>query len=185
MRCAGGVATVVGLHRSDQHRFSKDPVDRLDLVAGVGIEGDAHAGPMVQHRSRVAIDPAQPNLRQVHLIASELFGALAAAGHAVGAGDLGENITTRGLDVHALAVGSMLLIGDEALVAVTGLRNPCGQIERFQAGLLQHVAFRGDGGALVRRAGIMGVVVHGGPVAVGDTITVSAPPGRQRPLDRV
>jgi MOSC domain-containing protein YiiM len=179
------VPTVVALHRSDGHRFSKDPAAAVELIAGIGIEGDAHAGTLVQHRSRVAADPTQPNLRQVHVIASELFTLLASAGHPVGPGDLGENITTEGLDVHGLAVGSMLLIGREALVAVTGLRNPCVQIERFQPGLLGHVAFRDDDGALVRRAGIMGVVIRGGQVVVGDDITVSPPPGPPRPLDRV
>jgi len=179
------VASVVALHRSPGHAFSKQSVDALELIAGVGVTGDVHAGPLVQHRSRVAVDPTQPNLRQVHLIAAELFDVLAAAGHDVRPGDLGENITTRGLDVHALAVGTVLLVGADALVAITGLRNPCAQIERFQAGLLGHVAFRGDDGALVRRAGIMGVVVRGGDVAVDDPILASSPPGPGRPLERV
>jgi MOSC domain-containing protein YiiM len=179
------VSTVVALHRSAEHNFSKCAADRLDLIAGVGVEGDAHAGPLVRHRSRVIADPTQPNLRQVHLIASELFGVLAAVGHTVTAGDLGENVTTEGLDVDGLAVGSVLLLGDDVLVAVTGLRNPCVQIEGFQAGLLRHVAARTGDGALVRRAGIMGVVVRGGAVTVGDTITVAAPPGPPRPLEWV
>ncbi len=185
MRFAGTVASIVALHRSPAHGFSKDPADALELIAGIGVAGDVHAGPLVQHRSRVAIDPTQPNLRQVHLIASELFDVLAAAGHRVRPGDLGENITTRDLDVHALTVGTVLLLGDDALVAVTGLRNPCAQIERFQTGLLGQVAFRGDDGALVRRAGIMGVVVRGGVVAVADPILAARPPGPARPLERV
>jgi MOSC domain-containing protein YiiM len=179
------VASIVALHRSPEHGFSKEAVGALDLIAGVGVTGDAHAGPLVQHRSRVAVDPTRPNLRQVHLIASELFDVLADVGHVVRPGDLGENITTGGLDVHALAVGTVLLLGDDALVAVTGLRNPCAQIERFQPGLLGQVAFRGDDGVLVRRAGIMGVVVRGGAVAVDDPILASAPPGPSRPLERV
>jgi MOSC domain-containing protein YiiM len=178
------MASVVGLHCSDEHSFSKRSVDRIELVAGVGVTGDAHAGPLVQHRSRVAADPDQPNLRQVHLIAGELFGVLAAAGHRVAPGELGENVTTEGLDLHALAVGSVLRLG-RALVAVTGLRNPCAQIEGFQRGLLARVVHRDDAGALVRRAGIMGVVVLGGTVEVGDAIGVSAPPGPQLPLERV
>lgn len=182
---ARSVPTVVALQRSDVHRFSKDSANQLNLVAGVGVERDAHAGPLVQHRSRVAADPTQPNLRQVHLIASELFEILAAAGHAVTPGDLGENITTEGLDVHGLAVGSMLLIGDDALVAVTGLRNPCAQIENFQPGLLRLLNYRADGGALVRRAGIMGVVIRGGLVSVDDSVSVSSPPGQPRALGRV
>ena len=179
------MASVVSLHRSPEHGFSKEPVDALELIAGVGVAGDVHAGPLVQHRSRVRVDPTQPNLRQVHLIASELFDVLAELGHVVGPGDLGENVTTRGLDVHALGVGTVLLLGDDALVAVTGLRNPCAQIERFQPGLLGRVAFRGDDGVLVRRAGIMGVVVRGGTVVVDDPIVASAPPGATRPLERV
>ena len=176
---------MVALHRSERHGFSKSSVDGLDLVAGVGVVGDVHAGPLVQHRSRVAVDASQPNLRQIHLIASELFDLLASAGHTVGAGDLGENVTTRNLDLHGLAVGSVLLLGEDALVAVTGLRNPCAQIESFQTGLLGQVAFRTRDGALVRRAGIMGVVIRGGHVAVGDGIAVSEPPGPRRPLERV
>ena len=140
------MSIVVGLQRSVLHQFSKDAATDVELVAGVGIAGDVHAGPLVQHRSRVAVDPAQPNLRQVHLIAAELFDVLAAIGHDVGPGDLGENVTTRDLDVHSLAVGTMLAIGSDALVAVTGLRNPCSQIERFQTGLLRQVAFRSGRG---------------------------------------
>lgn len=176
---------VVALQRSPVHHFSKHAVNELNLIAGMGVEGDAHAGPLVQHRSRVAADPTQPNLRQVHLIASELFVVLAAAGHSVTAGDLGENITTEGLDVHGLAVGSMLLIGDEALVAVTGLRNPCVQIEKFQPGLLRQLAYRAEDGELVRRAGIMGVIIRSGSVSVGDTVDISSPPGPPRALQRV
>jgi len=179
------VASVVALSIDDGHRFSKRCVERVSLIAGVGIDGDVHAGPLVQHHSRVRVDPTQPNLRQVHLIASELFDVLAAAGHGVRPGELGENITTRGLDVHALAVGTVLLLGGDALVAVTGLRNPCAQIERFQTGLLGQVAFRGDDGALVRRAGIMGVVVRGGTVAIDDPIVAAPPPGPTRSLERV
>jgi MOSC domain-containing protein YiiM len=179
------VPTIVALHRSAQHSFSKRSAPRLELIAGVGVDGDAHAGPLVQHRSRTAVDPTRPNLRQVHLIASELFAVLAEVGHTVAPGDLGENVTTAGLDVHGLAVGSVLLLGGDALVAVTGLRNPCAQIERFQPGLLRHVAHRADDGRLIGRAGIMGVVVRGGTVAVGDTITSSPPPWPPRPLERV
>ncbi len=173
------------MHRSDEHGFSKRPVDRVELIAGVGVAGDAHAGPLVQHRSRVAADPNQPNLRQVHLVASELFEALADAGHRVAPGDLGENVTTSGIDLHVLAVGSVLRLGGTALVAITGLRNPCAQIDGFQRGLLKHVVHRDETGDVVRRAGIMGVVVLGGTVAVGDPIDISDPPGPHRPLERV
>lgn len=182
---AAEVTTVVALNIDGGHHFTKRSVAEVELVAGVGIVGDAHAGPLVQHRSRVRANPDQPNLRQVHLIDAELFAVLDAAGHHVAPGELGENVTTSGLDLHALAVGTMLLLGDQALVAVTGLRNPCAQIERFQHGLLDQVRGHAADGAIVRRAGIMGVVVCGGAVRVGDPICVSAPPGPHRPLQPV
>lgn len=176
------MGSVVALHLTEAHDFSKHAVKEVELVAGVGVAGDAHAGPLVQHRSRVAADPNQPNLRQVHLIASELFEVLAAAGHQVAPGELGENITTGGVDIHDLAVGSVLRFGETALVAVTGLRNPCAQIEAFQPGLLKLVSYRDGAGVLVRRAGIMGVVVLGGVVRIGDDIAIQPPPGPPRPL---
>jgi MOSC domain-containing protein YiiM len=179
------VGSIAALHLSQTHGFSKQTVGEVELIAGVGIAGDAHAGPLVQHRSRIAADPGQPNLRQVHLIPIVLFDALAAEGHRVSPGDLGENITTRGVEVHDLAVGTMLRLGDTALVAVTGLRNPCAQIERFQPGLLKQVSYRDGENAWVRRAGVMGVVVFGGVVRVGDGIETQPPPGPPRPLDRV
>lgn len=178
------MGSVEALHRSDGHDFSKRTVDELQLVAGVGVFGDAHAGPLVQHRSRVAVDPSQPNLRQVHLIAGEVLDDLASAGHDVLPGALGENITTRGVDLHALAVGSVIRLGDTALVGVTGLRNPCAQIEAFQPGLLGRVNIRHEGG-VVRRAGIMGVVLLGGIVRIGDDLEIASPPGPPRPLARV
>jgi len=170
------VGSVLGLHRSGRHGFSKGSVDEFELVAGGGVRGGAPAPPL---------GPNQPNLRQVHLIGRELFAGLAAAGHEVGPGDLGENVTTAGIDLHELPVGSILRLGETALVALTGLRNPCRQIEAFQTGLLQHVRARGDDGAVIRRAGVMGVVVHGGTVRVGDTIEVELPPGPHRPLEPV
>jgi MOSC domain-containing protein YiiM len=179
------VGSIVALHRSDQHGFSKQATDEVELVAGVGIVGDAHAGPLVQHRSRVAADPTQPNLRQVHLLGRELLDELAGAGHAVEPGDLGENLTTEGLALGDLATGSVLRLGETALIAVTGLRNPCHQIEAFQPGLLERLSYRDDEGAWVRRGGIMAVVLLGGTVAVGDAIEVAAPPGPHRPLQRV
>ncbi len=179
------MGSVVALHVSERHSFSKPDVREVELIAGVGVAGDAHAGPLVQHRSRIAADPAQPNLRQVHLIAAELFEVLAAAGHQVSPGDLGENVTTKGVAVHDLAVGSVIRLGDTALIAVTGLRNPCTQIEAFRPGLLKQVSYRDGEGALILRAGIMGVVVLGGVVRVGDGIDVQLPPGPQRALERV
>lgn len=147
------------------------------LVAGMGVEGDAHFGATVRHRSRVAADPTQPNLRQVHLLQGELLEELSAAGLTVAPGALGENITTRGIDLLASSTGTILRVGEDVLVAVTGLRNPCRQIEHFQDGLLDRVLDRDVDGRLIRRAGVMGVVVRGGKVTVGATIDAQPPPG--------
>lgn len=176
---------VTAVHKTAAHVFGKAAATEITLVAGLGVEGDAHCGAQVQHRSRVAADPTQPNLRQVHLIHSELFEELSLDGHAVTAGELGENITTRGLDVLGLPTGAVLRIGAQALVAIAGLRNPCKQIEEFQPGLLGKVAYKGPDGVLIRKAGIMGVVVFGGVVRAGDAIEVAHPPGPAIPLDRV
>jgi MOSC domain-containing protein YiiM len=175
---------VRSVHVGPRHEFSKREVNEMRLVAGIGVEGDAHAGSTVQHRSRVKVDPTQPNLRQVHLIHEELFGELAAEGFHVPAGGLGENITTSGIDLLGLPVGATLRIGAEALLAVTGLRNPCSQIEDFQAGLLSRVAMR-QNGRVVRKSGIMAVVVQGGIVRAGDPISISLPPRPHASLDRV
>jgi MOSC domain-containing protein YiiM len=177
------VVTAVG--RDAAHNFSKPTVARIRLVAGHGVEGDAHAGRTVQHRSRVARDPGQPNLRQVHLIHAELHEELRRAGFQVAAGDLGENVTTRGVDLLGLPVGTRLRLGDTAVVEVTGLRNPCAQIDRFRKGLLAAVLGRDANGGPVRRAGVMGVVVVGGDVRPGDPVDVELPPPPHRALDRV
>jgi len=169
-------ARVVAVHRSDEHAFSKTSQPEIRLLAGLGVEGDAHAGGTVQHRSRVRVDPSQPNLRQVHLIDASLFAAVAEAGFALGPGDLGENVTTGGLDLHGLPVGTVLRLGDDALVALTGLRNPCRQIEGFRSGLLAHVR---------PRPGVMGVVVAGGRVRPDDAIAVALPPAPHTALRRV
>lgn len=180
-----GDGRVERVHSSGAHEFSKPEVAEIHLIPGIGVDGDAHAGSTVQHRSRVAQDPSQPNLRQVHLIHAELFDELAEEGYQVVGGDLGENITTRGVDLLSLPVGASLRVGGDALVAVTGLRNPCQQIERFRTGLLSHVVGRDAAGALVRKAGVMGVVVQGGTVRAGDSITVACPPPPHVPLERV
>ncbi len=176
---------VVAVSRHDQHRFSKPTTDEIALLAGLGVQGDAHAGTTVQHRSRVAADPTQPNLRQVHLIHAELHDELREQGFAVDAGQLGENITTRGLDLLGLPRGAVLRLGGQAVIEITGLRNPCNQINAFRPGLLNAVLHRDEHGRLVRKAGIMGVVLHGGPVKPGDTIGVELPDGPHVPLDRV
>ena len=165
--------TVVGVHRRSAHAFSKQPVADIELVSGHGVRDDAHFGVTIQHLSRVAKDPAQPNLRQVHLLQAELLDELTTRGFAIDAGQLGENITTRGVDLLGLSSGSLIHIGDTVVVRVTGLRNPCAQIDAFHAGLLQAVLDRAPDGRLIRRAGIMGVVETGGVVRAGDPLIVS------------
>ena len=177
--------SVVAVSRSPRHKFSKSPEMSIRLLAGLGVEGDAHMGETVKHRSRVRVDPTQPNLRQVHLIHEELFEEVGRAGFQVCPGALGENITTRGIDLLGLPVGTLLRIGDEAVIEVTGLRNPCVQIEGFQGGLLKQVVGRDEGGNLVRKAGIMSVVREGGIVRPGDLLKAELPDGPHRPLDRV
>ena len=181
MNSAAATGRVVAVCRDAGHAFSKPVVLSIRLLAGLGVAGDAHAGSTVQHRSRVARDPTQPNLRQVHLMGAELFEELAAAGFAVGPGQLGENVTTQGIDLLALPAGARLLLGATAVVAVTGLRNPCQQINAFRPGLMAAVLGRDAAGDLVRKAGVMAVVLAGGEVAVGDAIGVElpAPPHRR------
>ncbi|KRF17213.1 molybdenum cofactor biosysynthesis protein [Nocardioides sp. Soil797] len=175
---------VAAVHRAATHSFTKSTVEEITLVEGQGVDGDAHCGVTVKHRSRVAADPSQPNLRQVHLIHGELFDDLALAGFDVGPGELGENVTTRGLDLLALPVGSRLGIG-EALVTVTGLRNPCRQINGFRPGLLKQVLHTDDEGRVERLAGVMGIVSRGGVIRPGDAVEVTLPPEPHLPLTRV
>lgn len=149
------------------------------------MEGDAHAGETVRHRSRVRVDPTRPNLRQVHLVHGELLAALAGRGFAVAPGEIGENVTTEGLDLLALPRGALLHLGPEAVVEVTGLRNPCLQLDRFQPGLMAALLDRDPEGRLVRKSGIMGVVRAGGPVRPGDAIAVVLPARPHHPLEPV
>lgn len=178
-----GIVTAVS--RCPVHRFSKDPQDSIVLVAGLGAEGDAHQGVTVKHRSRVAQDPTQPNLRQVHLIHGELHDELASRGFRVGPGLMGENVLTRGLDLLGLPRGTRLRLGASAVVEVTGLRNPCKQLDDDQAGLLAAVLDRDAEGHLVRKAGVMGVVCAGGEIRPGDAIEVDLPPEPHARLERV
>lgn len=157
----------------------------IRLLAGLGVQGDAHLGETVKHRSRVAQDPAQPNLRQVHLIHAELHDELQAAGFSVTAGQLGENVTTRGIDLLGLPTGARLYLGETAAVEITGLRNPCPQIDNFQPGLLAAVLGRDEQGQLIRKAGVMGIVLTGGELHPGDPIRVELPPLPHKPLERV
>lgn len=175
---------VFGLARSMAHHFSKSPCKDLTLIAGLGVEGDAHAGTTVQHLSRIKQDPTQPNLRQVHLIHAELLDELAEHGYVLAPGALGENVTTRGLDLLNLPADTRLHIGD-TILRVTGLRNPCRQIDEFMPGLLKHMVEKRADGSLNRKCGVMSVVERGGEIALGAPIDVRPPRGRHRALEPV
>jgi MOSC domain-containing protein YiiM len=175
-------AVVAAVSRSAKHTLVKSNQDSIRLLSGLGVDGDAHQGATVKHRSRVARDPTQPNLRQVHLIHAELHEELRAAGFTVSAGQMGENITTHGVALLGLPAGARLCLGDAAVVEITGLRNPCAQLDRIQPGLMAAPLGRDEHGNLVRKAGIMGVVISGGEVRPGDPIRVELPPRPHRPL---
>jgi MOSC domain-containing protein YiiM len=175
-----GIVTAVC--RSARHTFSKATQDSIRLLPGLGVEDDAHMGETVKHRSRVARDPNQPNLRQVHLIHAELLDELRVAGFSVSVGQIGENVTTRGIDLLGLPSGTRLYLGDTAAVEVTGLRNPCAQLDDFQQGLMAAVLGRDEQGRLIRKAGVMGIVLAGGMVRTGDPVRVELPPEPWRSL---
>jgi MOSC domain-containing protein YiiM len=178
-------AHVFAVSRSASHTLSKGGQLAIRLIAGLGVADDAHAGVTVQHRSRVARDPSQPNLRQVHLIHSELHEELRVRGFEIAAGQMGENITTQGVDLLGLPTGARLRLGDEAVVEITGLRNPCRQLETIQLGLMAAVLGRDEHGALIRKAGVMAIVVAGGLVRPGDAVTVELLPQPHSPLQPV
>jgi MOSC domain-containing protein YiiM len=179
------VAVVEAVSRSARHTLSKPNEDGIMLIEGLGVECDAHMGATVKHRSRVARDPKQPNLRQVHLIHAELHDELRATGFEVTAGQMGENITTRGVDLLALPAGTRLRLGGAAVVEITGLRNPCAQLDRIQQGLMAAVLDHDAEGHLVRKAGVMAVVLTGGEVRPGDAIDVELPAAPHQPLQPV
>ncbi len=177
--------TVVAVSKSSVHRFSKDVVDSIHLLSGLGVEGDAHCGKNVQHLSRKAKDPRRPNLRQVHLIHAELFDELAASGFILSPGLLGENITTRNIPLLSLPTGTRLIFQDSAEITITGLRNPCQQIDDFMPGLLSAVVTQDTKGDLVRKCGVMATVARGGVVQANDRVSVVLPPEPHIPLHRV
>jgi MOSC domain-containing protein YiiM len=176
---------VIALSLSQSHSFSKPNQQSIKLLTGLGVEGDTHLGEKVQHRSRVAKDPNQPNLRQVHLIHAELHDELRANGFDVSPGQMGENITTRGIDLLGLPTGTKLHLGRTAVVEVTGLRNPCHQLDDFQSGLMKAVLDKDEEGNLIRKAGIMGIVLMDGEVRVNDVIRVELPAEPHEPLKPV
>lgn len=175
---------VIAVSLSRTHSFHKSNLQSIKLLTGLGIAGDAHCGKTVQHRSRVAKDPTQPNLRQVHLIHAELQDELKTKGFEILPGQMGENITTRGIELLKLPTDTLLHIG-RATIQVTGLRNPCAQLDRFRSGLMAAVLDKDAQGNLIRKAGIMGIIITGGVVSAGDTIYVELPPQPHRSLERV
>jgi MOSC domain-containing protein YiiM len=176
---------VISVSSSPTHTFSKLPKVSIKLLEGLGVEGDAHLGKTVKHRSRVAQDPTQPNLRQVHLIHAELFDELSEKGFNVTNAQMGENITTNGINLLELPRNTILHIGDSAMIQITGLRNPCLQLEGIEEGLMQALVFKDANGELVRKAGIMGIVLESGIVKIGDKITVKLPNYPYEKLERV
>ena len=176
---------VTAVSSSAAHTLKKKNQERIRLVAGLGVAGDAHAGETVKHRSRVAEDPNQLNLRQVHLIHAGLHEELNAAGFNVSPGQMGENITTRKIDLLGLPAGTRLRIGESAIIEVTGLRNPCAQLEEIQTGLMKATLGRDEKGQLVRKAGVMSIVIADGVVRPGDSIYAELPPTPHRPLSPV
>lgn len=177
-------ATVIAVASDSDHNFSKIPKAAIYLVAGLGVSGDAHAGITVKHRSRVAKDPSQPNFRQVHLIHEELFDDLAQQGYYISPGLIGENILTRGIELLDLPTGAVLTIGD-AVIELTGLRNPCHQLNQIKDGLMQKLVYKDENDELVRLCGVMGIVLAGGEVKAGDVIKVSLPDTPHMPLQKV
>ena len=173
---------VTAVSFSGSHTFTKPTRLMIRLVAGLGVEGDAHLGVTVKHRSRVRQDPTAPNLRQVHLIHEELFAELRAGGFTLDPGAIGENVTTRGIDLLGLPTGARLRLGSDAVIEITGLRNPCRQLNAFQPGLMQATLDRDADGNLIRKAGVMAIVISGGVVRAGDRVAVEFPEGGQRPL---
>jgi MOSC domain-containing protein YiiM len=176
------MGSVAAVSLRSGHHFSKTPSLGIRLLAGLGVAGDGHMGETVKHRSRVRKDPTQPNLRQVHLMHAELFDELRTKGYVVKPGDLGENITTSGIDLLALPTGTRLHLGASAVVEITGLRNPCIQLDTFQKGLMAATLDKDAGGNLIRKAGIMSIVISQGDVRPGDAIRVELPDMPHRPL---
>jgi MOSC domain-containing protein YiiM len=177
--------TISAVSRSSEYTFSKPNEAGIRLLAGLGVEGDIHSGEKVKHRSRVKKNPDQPNLRQVHLIHAELHDELCSQGFDISPGRMGENITTRGMDLLSLPKGTRLHLGKEAVVEVTGLRNPCEQLDGYQDGLLKACVSKDEQGNIIRKAGIMSIVLVGGEVFPNDRIRIEFPPEPHQPLDIV
>ena len=176
--------SVVAVSRSAKHGFSKEVQTSITLLAGRGVEGDAHAGETVQHLYRVKLDPTAPNLAQVHFLHAELLDEMGPQGYALAPGAMGENVLTQGLDLLGMPTGALFRIG-EAVVEISGIRDPCKKIDALGKGLTKRLFDRAADGMLMRKAGIMGVVRQGGAIRPGDTIEVELPPGPHRRLEVV
>lgn len=171
-----GRTYVVSVSRNEKHTFTKTIATEINLQKGLGVEGDAHCGKTVQHRSIVAVDPGRSNLRQVHLVQEELFKDLEKLGFIIKPGDIGENVTTSGVDLLSLPRGTILKIGETVKLEITGLRNPCSQLDEFKEGLMKAVLERGTDGSIIRKSGVMAIVLEGGKIIPGDQILVDLPP---------
>ena len=178
-------ATVVAVSRSAKHTLGKGNQEAIQLLEGLGVEGDAHAGVTVKHRYDARYNPTKPNLRQVHLIDTELHNELREQGFNLTPGQMGENITTEGIDLLNLPTGTRLRFGESATIEITGLRTPCSQLEHIQPGLLKAVISKDEQGNTIRRCGIMAIVLSGGPVNVGDIIIIELPAAPHQPLGPV
>lgn len=177
--------SITSLSKSDSHTFEKFTCESINLLKGLGVEGDAHMGKTVKHRSRVARDPTQPNLRQVHLIHSELFEELSKKDFLITPGAMGENILTEGIDLLNLPKDTILNIGAEAKVQITGLRSPCAQFDSIKKGLMKALIYKDENGNIIRKSGIMGIVLEGGIVNVGDAIEIEFPKKPYIKLEKV
>jgi MOSC domain-containing protein YiiM len=167
------------------HTFSKRPVPEIRILAHHGVEGDAHAGEKVQHLYRVRKNPNAPNLCQVHLIAEEFLEELRTQNFPIEPGQLGENIIVRSLDLCSLSVGATLRLGSDALIEITGLRDPCNQLNTLRPGLMKACLARSLDGTLIRKAGVMAIALVSGSVRPGDPIHLTLPPHPHRPMGPV
>jgi len=170
-----GNGFVIAVSTNAKHSFSKQAQDSIHLVQELGVEGDAHFGATTQHRWLMKKNPTRKNLTQVHLLHAELFDELVSAAFFLSPGEMGENVTTRGIDLLTLPTKTKLHCGG-AVIEVTGLREPCAQLNKLRPGLMKALIRRSKEGIVVRKAGIMGVVLAGGVVRPGDHIEVELPP---------
>jgi len=166
--------SVLSVSMSSSHGFSKRPTDYIYLLSGCGVQGDVHCSGAASSN----------NKRQVHLIASELLTELArkdskGRAYIISPGALGENITTKGIDLVGLNEGTRLHFGDgddHAIVRITGLRNPKKRLDEWPKGLLDRCAMKNKKGEITgRKIGVMGIVEEDGFVQPGHMVYVEKP----------